>query len=141
MCLESFILRMSAVDSPTKFHANVCFQRSPGMDTVDFIASKTATTIGQLWRHGRCLSLNARRAWYMSMIQSVLCYASNCFFPALSKLLLHRLLRIAKSGIRAIFQLPRRTPTALLFVILSMPQLNQLYVQCLLLYVFRCLHG
>ena len=23
---------------------------------VDFIASKTATTIGQLWRHGRCLS-------------------------------------------------------------------------------------
>eukprot|EP00117_Sycon_ciliatum_P002428 scpid28848/ scgid4607/ len=108
---------------------------------VDFIASKTATTIGQLWRHGRCLSLNARRAWYMSMIQSVLCYASNCFFPALSKLLLHRLLRIAKSGIRAIFQLPRRTPTALLFVILSMPQLNQLYVQCLLLYVFRCLHG
>ena len=108
---------------------------------VDFIASKTATTIGQLWRHGRCLSLNARRAWYMSMIQSVLCYASNCFFPALSKLLLHRLLRIAKSGIRAIFQLPRRTPTAPLFARLSMPQLHQLYVQRLLLFVFRCLHG
>ena len=71
---------------------------------VDFIASKTATTIGQL-------SLKARRAWYMSMI----CYASKCFFPALSKLLLHRLLCIAKSGIRAIFQLPRRTPTAPLF--------------------------
>ena len=38
-------------------------------------------------------------------------------------------------------QLPRRTPTAPLFVRLSMPQLHQLYVQRLLLFVFRCLHG
>ena len=75
------------------------------------------------------------------MMQSVLCYASNCFCPALSKLLLHRLTRIVKSGIRAIFQLHRTTPIALLFVRLSLPQLHQLFVQRLLLFVFRCLHG
>jgi len=71
---------------------------------VAHLARKTAQTIAQLWRYGKCLSLKARRTWYISMIQARLCYASNCFFPGLSSGLLDRLTKMAKAGIRATLQ-------------------------------------
>ena len=37
---------------------------------VQHLAKKTTKTVGQLWRHGRCLSLRAQRLWYQSMIQA-----------------------------------------------------------------------
>ena len=54
------------------------------------IGRKTARTIGQLWCHGRALSLRARRTWLLSMIVSQICYGSNSFFPGLSVRLFDR---------------------------------------------------
>ena len=47
---------------------------------VDNVTKRTAQTIGQLWRHGRALSLSARRSWFISMIISHLCYVCFCLF-------------------------------------------------------------
>ena len=46
-----------------------------------------------------------------------------------------------KSGIRAVFQAPRRTPTAPLLAKLSMPSLHQVLLQKLLVFVFRSIPG
>ena len=51
---------------------------------VENVTKRTAQTIGQLWRHGRALSLSARRSWFISMISSHLCYASTAFYPCLT---------------------------------------------------------
>ena len=72
---------------------------------------------------------------------SHLCYASNCFFPALSRSLLNCLVKLHKSGIRAVFQAPRRTATAPLLAKLSIPSLHQVLLQKLLVFVFRSIHG
>ena len=108
---------------------------------IDHLAKKCSVTTGQLWRHGRCLSLRARRLWYTSMIISHLCYASNCFFPSLKKSLLQRLIRMSKARIRAVFQAPRRSSTGPLLERLSLPTLHHIYAEKLLVFVFRTLHS
>ena len=108
---------------------------------VQHLAKKTTKTVGQLWRHGRCLSLRARRLWYQSMIQSQLCYASSCFYPALTKELREQVIRMSKAGIRSIFRVNQRTPTAPLLNRLSLPSLHQVFLQRLLIVIFRSLHG
>lgn len=108
---------------------------------VDHLASKTARTIGQLWRHGRSLTLRARRTWYISMIQSQLCYASNSFYPGLSAQLLNRLLKMSKAGLRAVFQERRFVPTAPMLALLGVHALPHLYAQKLVIFVHRCLNN
>lgn len=106
---------------------------------VDHVARKTAQAIGQLWRHGRSLSLVARRTWYISMIQSQLCYASNCYFPSITASLLDRLIRISKAGARAILRQPVLTPTEPLLARLHLSPLLHLLKQKILIFVHRCL--
>ena len=108
---------------------------------VQHLAKKTTRTVGQLWRHGRCLSLRARRLWYQSMIQSQLCYASSCFYPALTKELREQVIRMNKAGIRSIFRVNQLTPTAPLLNRLSLPSLHQVFLQRLLIVISRSLHG
>jgi len=108
---------------------------------VEHIERKTAQTIAQLWRHGKSLSLKARRTWYISMIQARLCYASNCFFPALSAYLLNRLVKMAKAGVRATLLQRTLVPTAPLLEILGVQPLNYVYTQKVCLFVHRCLHS
>lgn len=107
---------------------------------VEHLERKCAMTIGQLWRHGRCLSLRARRMWFIGMILSHVIYASNCFFPCLTNLLLVRLKKIFKAGVRAILQVPRRTHTAPLISMLNLSTLDFIFRQKVLCFVFRCLH-
>ena len=106
---------------------------------VDTVQQKVASAVGQLWRHGRGLSLRARRMWYIGIVQSKLTYGSNCFFPSLTQHLRNRLLKSSKSGIRAIFQVPRRTSTHPLIARISLSPLSDIFVHKLLQFVFRCL--
>ena len=106
---------------------------------VDNVTKRTAQTIGQLWRHGRALSLSARRSWFISIISSHLCYASTAFYPCLTVQLLDRLVKIFKSGIRAVFQVPSTTPSSPLLCRLDLLTLTQIYKQKLLFFVHRCL--
>ena len=82
---------------------------------VNHLAQKTRQAIGKLCWHGHGLTVNARRTWYIGMIQSTLCYASNAFYPALSQHALGRLERMAKAGVRSILLAPTATRTAPLF--------------------------
>ena len=81
---------------------------------ISHVTRKIGPVIGQLWRHGRSLSLRARQVWYVSMIQAHLFYGSNCFFSSLSKqlLVLDKLHRLSKSGVRATLQQRTLVPTA-----------------------------
>ena len=108
---------------------------------VDHIGKKATQAIGQLWRHGRALSLRARKMWYVSLVQSHILYASNCFSPSLTSHLLQQLTKISKAGVRAIFQLPRRTPTGPLRARLHLSSLQCMYRRKWLIFVFRCLHS
>ena len=75
------------------------------------------------------------------MIPSHFCYALNCFFPVVSRCLLNCLVKLHKSGIRAVFQAPCRTATAPLLAKLSMPSFHQVLLQKLLVFVSRSIHG
>ena len=107
---------------------------------VEYIGPKTARTIGQLWRHGRGLSLLARRTWFLSMILSQLCYGSNSFFPGLSAHLLGQLEKMFKAGIRATLQQRLLTPTALLRSLLSNVSLPHTYTHKIVVFVHRCIN-
>ena len=106
---------------------------------VAYVSRRTAQTIGQLWRHGRSLTLRARRSWYTSMVNSQLCYASAAFYPSLTAQLLDRLVKISKAGVRAVFQLPRQTPTAPLISRLNISPLIHHFKLKIVVFVHRCL--
>ena len=106
---------------------------------IEHLSRKCAQATGRLWRHGRSLTMRARKTWYISMILSPLMYASNSFSPSLSKTLLSRVEKMAKSGIRAVFRATRHTATAPLRHRLNVKPITQLYREKTLLFVFRCL--
>ena len=108
---------------------------------VDHVARKTAQSIGQLWRHGRALSLQARRTWFLSMVQSQLAYGCTSFFPGLSAHLLGRIERMFKAGIRATLQQRMLAPTAPMLALLGIAPVRELFTVRLLLLVYRCLTG
>ena len=68
-------------------------------------------------------------------------YACNSFSPSLSKTLLSRVEKKAKSGIRVVFRVKRHTATAPLRHRLNVKPIAQLYREKSLLFVFRCLEG
>jgi len=99
---------------------------------VDHVSRKCSQTIGQLWRHGRCLSMRSRRMWYIAMIRSHILYASNCFFPSLNAAMISRLIKLSKAGIRAIFRLRPPVSTVALRSRLKLPSVQSLFIQKLL---------
>lgn len=108
---------------------------------IDNISRKCAQAIGQLWRHGQCFTLRARKAWYLAIIQSSILYASNSFFPSLSRSLFSRLEKLSKAGLRAVFRVKPQTPTLPLMRRLKVRGLAQLCNEKLLVFVFRCMHN
>ena len=108
---------------------------------IEHLSRKCAQATGRLWRHGRCLTTRARKTWYISITFSPLMYASNSFSPSLSKTLLSRVEKMAKSGIRAVFRVKRHTATAPIRHRLNVKPIAQLYREKALLFVFRCLEG
>ena len=69
------------------------------------VCSLSRKAASRLGRHGDALSLQARRTWYLAMVQGKLCYAANSFYPALTAAGLIGLERSAKAGIRAVLRL------------------------------------
>lgn len=108
---------------------------------IDNLSKRTARSIGQLWRHGKALSFKARRAWFISMVISQLCYGSNCFYPGLTAHLLHQLMKMFKAGLRATFQQKMLVPTAPLLSLLGLPSLHHTYICKLLIFVHRCIRN
>ena len=108
---------------------------------VAHIGRKTARTIGQLWRHGRALSLRARRTWLLSMIVSQICYGSNSFFSGLSVRLFDRVEKQFTVGVRATLQQRRLTPTAPLLDLLGIAGLRRQMQAKILVLVYRCLNN
>ena len=106
---------------------------------VEQVVCKVSVAVGQLWRHGRAPSITARRLWYIAIIQSRITYASNSFFPCLTKQLVTRLLKVSKSGVRAIFQLHGAVPTGPQRTRLSLYFVEHLFIYKVLQFVFRCL--
>ena len=106
---------------------------------VEQFVRKVSVAVGQLWRHGRALSITARRLWYIAIIQSRFTYASNSFFPCLTKQLVTRLLKVSMSGVRAIFQLHGAVATGPLRTRLSLYSVEHLFIYKVLQFVFRCL--
>ena len=51
---------------------------------IDHLTNKCRQATACLWRYRNCFTRTARRAWYVSIVQSSLVYASNAFFPSLS---------------------------------------------------------
>ena len=102
---------------------------------------RTRSATAALWHAGNKLSVRCRRAYYVSLIQSRLLYASNAFFPALSASSVDSLVKAFRGGIRAVFRLPRRSPTSPYLTRLTLPPLTQVLLQKALVLVFRCLHG
>ena len=47
---------------------------------IDYLAQKCPSATACLWRHKNSLTLAAKRAWYVSLVQSALLYSSNTFF-------------------------------------------------------------
>jgi len=107
---------------------------------IEYLSKKCAQATGQLWRHGQSLTLRARKAWYLAIIQSSILYASNCFFPSLNSTLFDRLEKLSKAGLRAVFRVRPRTPSLPLLERLKVRGLTQLCREKLLVFVFRCLH-
>ena len=52
------------------------------------LESKISNLAGALWINGKSLTLLARRAWFISLVNSHLLYASNAFFTSLTSQLL-----------------------------------------------------
>ena len=105
------------------------------------LGAKARKATAQLWRYGNALTIRAKKTWYVSMIQSSLCYASTAFFPSLPASNLSRLVRMSKAGVRAICAVHLPTATAPLLRRLELRPLTTILLEKVLLFVFRCVRG
>ena len=94
-----------------------------------------------MWRNGKSLTLGARKAWFVALVRSYLTYASNAFYPGMLHSHLNKLIRLSKSGIRAVFRVPSRVPSGPLFRRLQLPQLETVYREKVATFVFRCMNS
>ena len=108
---------------------------------VQHVSTKVGKTIAQLWRHGAALSLRARKAWYVSLVQSTITYGSNAFSPGISKQLLSELLKLAKSGVRSVFRLHLPVSTAPLLSKLGVVLPDLIFRRKVIIFVYRCVHN
>ena len=108
---------------------------------VDTMANRVRKAIHRLWRHRKSMTINTCRTFYISLVQSVLTYGSNCFFPSMSDTILCRAEKLSKSGLRAVLGVHNPFPTALLYSQLNLASLRQIYWEKVMLLVFRCLHN
>ena len=49
---------------------------------IDHLSRKCALASGRLWRHGRCLTIRARKTWYISIPCHPCCMPPTVFHPA-----------------------------------------------------------
>ena len=107
---------------------------------IDYLAQKCRSATACLWRHKNSLTLAAKRAWYVSLVQSALLYSSNAFFPSLSAGSLDRISKLSKAAVRAVCSVHVPTPSAPLLNQLRLRPIKQLMLIKSLVFVHRCLY-
>ena len=107
---------------------------------IDYLAQKCRSATACLWRHKNSLTLAAKRAWYVSLVQSALLYSSNAFFPSLSSGSLDRISKLSKAAVRAVCSVHVPTPSAPLLNQLRLRPTKQLMLIKSLVFVHRCLY-
>ena len=108
---------------------------------LDHLASKSRKATFQLWRYAHSLTTKAKRIWYVSMVQSSLCYSSNAFFPALSATSMMRLVRMSKAAVRAVCAVHLPASTSPLLTRLDLRPLLHILLAKILVFAFRCIRG
>ena len=70
---------------------------------MEHLIRKVSSKIGVLYRSSKKLSNDAKRQYYLSVIQTDLAYGSNAFHSSLPQSAKEHLSRLSKRGVRAIF--------------------------------------
>ena len=102
---------------------------------------RTKRSVSALWKARASLTRTSKRLFYLTMVQSTLCYASNAFFPSITQGNFELLSRVSKSPVRATLGLPRWASTTPLYTSLNIRTLLHVFRQKIVQFVFCCLHG
>ena len=110
-------------------------------DHIDHLTNKCRQATPCLWRYRNCFTRTARRAWYVSIVQSSLVYASNAFFHSLSVSSRQRISTLPKAAIRAVCQVHIPASTSPLLQQLGPLSVELIMTKKMLMFVFRCVHS
>ena len=97
--------------------------------------------LGAFRRGRRNLAVQARRQFYLSVVQSKLEYASTAYVHCLADNVRDQLLRISKRALRCIFEHDTFTRTSYLLERYHIISLDKRYHTKSILFVFRCIHN
>ena len=98
---------------------------------MEHLIRKVSSKIGVLYRSSKKLSTDAKRQYYLSVIQSDLAYGSAK----------EHLSRLSKRGVRAIFSAPPWTHTEPLFREMKLCSIDVRFKLKLLIHTYRCTHA
>ena len=94
---------------------------------VDRVEGKVIKKIGAVSRAFAKMSLTCRRAYYLSLIQPDLEYASNAYVSLLAQADMERLIKLSKRAVRAVFNLPYWHHSDPLFLKLQIARIDKRY--------------
>lgn len=107
---------------------------------VDALRKKVAQKLQMVTRARHQLSSKARRAFYLSFIQSTMEYASNSYVHMLSACRYHELEKIARRALRIVFGFPSRCDVSIILRKFSLIPITIRFHVKLYILVYRCLH-
>ena len=108
---------------------------------MEHLIRKVSSKIGVLYRSSKKLSTDAKRQYYLSVIQSDLAYGSNAFYSSLPQSAKEHLSRLSKRGVRAIFGAPPWTHTEPLLREMKLCSIDVRFKLKLLIHTYRCTHA
>ena len=108
---------------------------------MEHLIRKVSSKIGVLYRSRKKLSTDAKRQYYLSVIQSDLAYGSNAFYSSLPQSAKEHLSRLSKRGVRAIFGAPPWTHTEPLLREMKLCSIDVRFKLKLLIHTYRCTHA
>ena len=108
---------------------------------MEHLIRKVSSKIEVLYRSSKKLSTDAKRQYYLSVIQSDLAYGSNAFYSSLPQTAREHLSRLSKRGVRAIFSAPPWTHTEPLLREMKLCSIDVRFKLKLLIHTYRCTHA
>ena len=108
---------------------------------MEHLIRKVSSKIGVLYRSSKKLSTDAKRQYYLSVIQSDLAYGSNAFYSSLPQTAREHLSRLSKRKVRAIFSAPPWTHTEPLHREMKLCSIDVGFKLKLLIHTYRCTHA
>ena len=110
---------------------------------MEHLIRKVSSKIGVLYRSSKKLSTDAKRQYYLSVIQSDLAYGSNAFYSSLLQTAREHLSRLSKRGGGgcAPFSAPPWTHTEPLLREMKLCSIDVRFKLKLLIHTYRCTHA